>query len=35
MKHVIIGAGVVGTATGVWLNANHEDVIFYDVNQRR
>ena len=31
MKHAIIGAGVVGTATGVWLLANHEDVIFYDV----
>ncbi len=31
MKHAIIGAGVVGTATGVWLLANREDVIFYDV----
>jgi len=31
MKHVIIGAGVVGTATGVWLIANHEEVKFYDV----
>ena len=32
MKHVIIGAGVVGTATGVWLIANCEYVIFYDIN---
>ena len=31
MKHLIIGSGVIGTATGVWLNANHEDVIFYDI----
>ena len=31
MKHVIIGAGVIGTATGVWLSANCEDVIFYDI----
>jgi len=32
MKHIIIGAGVVGTATGIWLIANHEDVTFYDIN---
>jgi UDPglucose 6-dehydrogenase len=31
MKHVIIGAGVVGTATGVWLKANREEVIFCDI----
>lgn len=31
MKHMIIGAGIVGTATGVWLKANSEDVIFCDI----
>lgn len=31
MKHTIIGAGVVGTATGVWLKANREDVLFFDI----
>ena len=31
MKHMIIGAGVVGTATGVWLNANRQEVIFCDI----
>lgn len=31
MKHLIIGSGVVGTATGVWLNANCEDVTFCDL----
>lgn len=30
MKHIIIGAGIVGTATGVWLKANREEVIFCD-----
>ena len=34
MKHLIIGSGVVGTATGVWLNANCEDVIFYDIKSQ-
>ncbi len=33
MKHLIVGSGVVGVATGVWLNANKEDVIFCDINQ--
>lgn len=31
MKHLIIGAGIVGTATGVWLKANCEDVIYCDI----
>jgi len=31
MKHTIIGAGVVGTATGVWLKANLEEVLFFDI----
>ena len=31
MRHLIIGAGVVGTATGVWLKANNEKVIFNDL----
>lgn len=31
MKHLIIGAGIVGTATGVWLKANQENTIFYDI----
>lgn len=31
MKHLIIGSGIVGTATGVWLNTNREDVTFCDI----
>ncbi len=31
MKHLIIGAGAVGTATGVWLRANCQEVIFCDI----
>ena len=31
MKHLIIGSGIIGTATGIWLNANKEEVIFHDV----
>ena len=31
MKHLIVGSGVIGTATGVWLNANREEVTFCDV----
>jgi len=31
LKHLIIGAGIVGTATGVWLKANCEDVIYCDI----
>jgi len=35
MRHVIIGAGVIGTATGVWLRANNEEVVFNDINSER
>ena len=31
MKHLIIGAGIVGTATGIWLKANCEEIIFCDI----
>ena len=31
MKHLIIGSGIVGTATGVWLKANREEVVFCDI----
>ena len=31
MKHLIVGSGIVGTATGIWLNANNEDVTFCDI----
>jgi len=33
MKHLIIGAGIVGTATGIWLQANKEEVIFCDISK--
>jgi len=33
MKHLIIGSGIIGTATGIWLNANCEEVIFCDVKK--
>lgn len=33
MKHLIIGSGVVGFATGLWLKANKEDVIFHDIDK--
>ena len=33
MKHIIIGSGVVGIATGIWLKANCEDVTFCDINK--
>ena len=33
MKHIIIGAGVIGQATGYWLYANGHDVCFNDVNK--
>ena len=33
MMHIIIGSGVVGQATGKWLIANNEDVIFNDINE--
>ena len=32
MKHLIIGGGVVGKATGLWLESNNEDVTFNDVD---
>ncbi len=32
LKHVIIGAGVVGSATGIWLEANKHAVYYYDIN---
>ena len=35
MKNLIIGSGVVGLATGIWLEANGEDVIYYDINHER
>jgi len=31
MRHIIIGAGVIGAATGVWLRANNEEVMFNDI----
>jgi len=31
MKHIIVGAGVIGTATGIWLHANCQEVIFCDI----
>ncbi len=31
MKHLIIGAGVIGSATGMLLAANKEDVVFCDI----
>ena len=33
VKHAIIGAGVIGFATGVWLEANKQEVKFYDINK--
>ena len=32
MKHLIIGSGTVGKSTGIWLEANNEEVIFNDIN---
>jgi len=32
MKHIIIGAGTIGAATGIWLKANNEEVMFNDIN---
>ena len=32
MKNVIIGSGVVGVATGTWLEANKFDVTYYDID---
>jgi len=34
LRHLIIGAGVVGYATGRLLEAHNEDVVYYDINQR-
>lgn len=33
MKHLIIGSGVIGKATGTWLEANNEDVTYHDTNK--
>lgn len=33
MKHLIIGCGTVGRATGIWLIAKKEDVCFWDKKQ--
>ena len=33
MRHLIIGSGTVGYATGVWLESNNEEVIFNDINK--
>jgi len=33
MKHLIIGAGTVGYATGVWLEANKENVHYFDIKE--
>lgn len=32
MKHLIIGSGVIGKATGIWLLANKNEVYFNDIN---
>ena len=34
MKHIIVGSGVVGQATGKWLLANKEEVLFNDINEK-
>jgi len=34
LKHLIIGAGVIGKATGLWLKANNEEVAFHDKNNK-
>jgi len=34
MKHLIVGVGVVGNATGTFLEANNEEVWYYDKNQK-
>jgi UDPglucose 6-dehydrogenase len=33
VKHLIIGSGTVGYATGIWLEANGEEVVFFDINK--
>ena len=33
MKHLIIGSGIVGKATGIWLEAHEEDVTFNDIKR--
>ena len=32
MRHLIVGAGVIGKAFGIWLHANKETVIFNDID---
>ncbi len=34
MNHLIMGAGVVGYATGIWLKANNQDVTFLDIDEK-
>ncbi|MBS3778324.1 MAG: UDP-glucose/GDP-mannose dehydrogenase family protein [Candidatus Thermoplasmatota archaeon] len=33
MKHIIIGSGVIGKATGELLEAHHESVAYYDIDE--
>jgi UDPglucose 6-dehydrogenase len=33
VKHLIIGSGVIGKATGIWLATNKEEVYFNDINK--
>jgi len=34
MKHVIIGSGCIGQATGIWLSARNEKVTFFDISSK-
>lgn len=34
MKHLIIGSGIVGEATGILLKAHEEEICFYDKNKK-
>ena len=34
MKHLIIGSGTVGIATGTWLKANDEEVYYNDIDAK-
>jgi len=33
MKHIIIGAGCIGKATGIWFKSNNNEVLFHDINE--
>jgi len=35
MKHLIIGAGIVGKATGIWLETNKHDVTYFDTDEHQ